>query len=154
MYFYIANFLRLCYTICMATTEEHLRTHGSKATSGRVELFEVLEKSKIPLSIPEIMKNMGKKVNQTTVYRALESLVEAGMVYRVDLGHSHAHYELCGENNHHHHIVCKQCGKIEDVAVCESKELEKTVLKKSTSFSVIKSHALEFFGLCKQCVKN
>jgi Fe2+ or Zn2+ uptake regulation protein len=100
------------------------------------------------------MEKLHGHANQTTVYRALEALAETGAVLRVDLGHAHAHYEVARKKDHHHHIICKSCGKIEDIEVCGPRELESTVLKKSKKFSIIKSHALEFFGVCNICVKK
>lgn len=131
-----------------------LREHGSKATPGRVAILSVLQKKCVPMSIADISASLSLKLNQTTLYRALENLADSGIVRKIELGHAHTHYEIVEEQNHHHHIVCKECGKIEDVRVCGPKKLEQSVLKKSKSFSFIKSHALEFFGVCDICVKK
>ncbi len=128
-----------------------LRESGHKATPGRLSLLQVLHAADTPLNIPEILKRLKGGINQATVYRALESLSDVGMVRRVDMQHAHAHYELAVGNKHHHHLICKYCGKIEDVEHCDVNAIEATVLKKSTSFATIQSHSLEFFGLCKKC---
>ncbi len=128
-----------------------LREHGHKATPGRLSLLQVLHTADTPLSIPEILKRLRGEINQATVYRALESLSDVGMVRRIDMHHAHAHYELAIGNKHHHHLICKHCGKIEDVPHCDVSDIERTVLKKSKSFAMIQDHSLEFFGLCKKC---
>ncbi|MCX6736382.1 MAG: Fur family transcriptional regulator [Candidatus Parcubacteria bacterium] len=138
----------------METIETLLRKNGSKATPGRVAILSVLQKKCIPLSINEISASLPVKLNQTTIYRTLESLTDSEIIRRVELGHAHAHYEMVEKQNHHHHIICKECGKIEDVRICGTEEMESSVLKKSKLFHNIKSHALEFFGVCNGCVKN
>ncbi len=128
-----------------------LRKHGHKATPGRLALLQVLHAANTPLAIPEILKQLKGTIDQATVYRALESLSEVGIVRRVDMQHAHAHYELNIENTHHHHLICKHCGTIEDVPSCDMGAIEKRVLKKSKLFAHIEHHSLEFFSLCKKC---
>ncbi len=131
-----------------------LRENGHKATPGRLSLLQVLAKANHPLAIHEIIDALGGSVNQATVYRALESLREVSIVHRVDMQHEHAHYELVNTEKHHHHLICKKCGRTEDVDQCDAKEIEKSVLKKSKSFATIEHHSLEFFGICNKCAKN
>jgi Fe2+ or Zn2+ uptake regulation protein len=131
-----------------------LRKNGHKVTPGRLSLLQVLAKADHPLSIPEIMKNAGTSINQATLYRALEAFTEVNIIRRVDLHHPHAHYELAAGTSHHHHLICKQCGHIEDVLECDTKDIEKTVLRRSRSFATIEKHSLEFFGLCNKCKKK
>ncbi len=130
---------------------DRLRNAGSKATPGRIALLEFLEKSKRPLSIPRIAKGLHNTLSPVTLYRALETLAGSGIIRRVDLGHSHAHYEFVMESGHHHHLVCTNCGAIEDIPTCDVEALGKKILKKSKTFVSIKSHSLEFFGLCAVC---
>ncbi len=138
----------------METIEEHLRRNGLKATRGRVAILSTLQKKCVPMSVAEISVSLPVKINQTTIYRTLEVLMESGDIRQVELGHAHSHYEIVKGTSHHHHIICKSCGKIEDVHICGQKDLERSVLKKSKSFHIIKNHALEFFGVCDHCVKN
>ena len=128
-----------------------LRESGYKATPGRLSLLQVLAKADFPLTPQEIVEELGGKINQATIYRALESLVEVGVVRRTDMQHAHAHYELSTGAKHHHHLICKTCGRVEDVERCDVSEIERTVLKKSKLFAMIQDHSLEFFGRCKKC---
>jgi Fe2+ or Zn2+ uptake regulation protein len=134
-----------------------LRESGHKATPGRLSLLQVLAKASRPLTIPEIaaaIEAAGGSLNQATLYRALEALLDVDIVRRVDMQHAHAHYELTASAQHHHHLICKSCGHIEDVERCDIHEIEHTVLKKSKFFASIQSHSLEFFGYCKKCAMN
>ncbi len=130
--------------------ESLLRQHGFKVTSGRVALLQALGREEKPLTVAEVGKRLKSKLDSVTLYRALEAFVGKGVVRRVDLGHGHAHYEL--EQTHHHHMVCTNCGTIEDI---ESDALERAVslaAKSSRQFKTIYSHNLEFFGNCKSCI--
>ena len=132
-----------------------LQSAGYRATPGRIKLLELLAKVDKPLTVAQIQAKLGsKKLDEATLYRALEALAASGVIKRVDLGHAHAHYEF--EKTHHHHIVCSNCNTVEDVNhAAVEKELQK-MLGGSNQFSVksIYSHNLEFFGLCNQCSKK
>jgi len=133
-----------------ALNAELLKSAGSKVTPQRLALLSVLRKARKPLSVERIMAGLQGRMDRVTVYRALEALQKAGITRRVDMGHTHAHYELEG-TEHHHHLICKKCGRIEDVLQCPVGDLERRVLRSSTHFKKIEGHALEFFGLCTSC---
>jgi Fur family ferric uptake transcriptional regulator len=134
-----------------------LREAGYKATPRRVELLVLLsraaERGKV-LSINDLSSALKNHANQTTIYRALNDLLEAGIVRQVDFQHQHAHYEFIARQPHHHHLICKSCGDVEDVEACNTDSLEKKILKKSKKFSFIKTHALEFFSVCSNCIST
>ena len=131
--------------------KKRLKESGSKATLGRVALLQAIFEAQKPQSPAQLAKQLGRSLNTATVYRALEALTKQGLLRRIDLGHAHAHYELSETGRHHHHLICKDCGVIEDVEICQPKQIEKDVLRQSKKFSAIASHSLEFFGQCKQC---
>lgn len=127
-----------------------LRKHGFRATLGRVSLLEVLKNAGKPVSVEYVVKHMHGKLDQANAYRALEAFLASGLVRRIDLGHDHAHYELAS-GNHHHHLVCESCGKVADVEVAEE-EMEHAALRAAREFRSVRTHSLEFFGLCNSCV--
>ncbi|HVV15019.1 MAG TPA: Fur family transcriptional regulator [Candidatus Paceibacterota bacterium] len=132
-----------------ADIARRLREAGFKATPGRIRIIEALGAREKPMTVGEVAKGTKGKLNETTLYRALEAFAQAGIVRRVDLHHSHAHYEL--QKTHHHHLVCTNCGAVEDVAACAVEPMEKVALRGSRTFASIMSHDLEFFGTCKTC---
>lgn len=87
--------------------KDELRQAGSKATPGRLALLRVLEGAHKPLTVKELEKSL-RRLNPVTLYRALESLVQAGLVRRGVSGRV-AHFEYAGKP-HHHHMVCVDCG--------------------------------------------
>ncbi|MBI3633645.1 MAG: transcriptional repressor [Candidatus Vogelbacteria bacterium] len=133
---------------------EILRLAGHKVTPGRVAMLEILQSALKPISILDIYRKLKNSVDQVTIYRALEALVESGLVRKVDFQHSHAHYEIVIKDDHHHHLICKVCGAVEDIENLDAVDFEKMALRKSKMFASIKSHSLEFFGLCKKCAKT
>jgi len=136
-----------------AGLENLLREGGHKITPGRVAILETLKATRQPMTISDIARRLRNKINQVTIYRALEALTRSGVVCKVNLQNSSTNYELVAGAHHHHHVVCEQCGVIEDVENCDIEKLEKTVLKQSRRFDSIKTHSLEFFGTCNTCVK-
>lgn len=133
------------------SAKELLRSVGQRATPGRVALLGVLDRSTKPLSIRAISEKMRPSLDQATLYRALEALTHAGVVRRVDFQHDHAHYELAAGKTHHHHLICQQCGTVEDIEQCIGEKLTQEILKNSTKFKTIKNHSLEFYGTCNRC---
>jgi Fur family ferric uptake transcriptional regulator len=133
------------------TFPELIREAGFKVTPARLALLNALKDSGKPLSIAEISKRLSKVADQATVYRSLEAFAKEGIVQKVDFQDSHTYYELVLGCAHHHHVVCQNCGTIEDVEICDVKGLEATALKQVKKFKAIKSHSLEFFGTCTKC---
>lgn len=129
-----------------------LRTAGLRATHGRILLLDALARIDAPASIPQLKKRLGKDApDDVTLYRALDALAAAGIVIRADLQHGHAHYELAAGRKHHHHAVCKNCGRVEDIEVTHAAEPEREALRRTKGFASIDAYALEFFGLCMKC---
>jgi Fe2+ or Zn2+ uptake regulation protein len=125
-----------------------IKEKGQRITSQKKEVLRALQKK--PLSVLEIFESVNTKVtkiDKATIYRILTSFVELAVVKEVYLGNREVRYELsnCG---HHHHLVCENCGSIDDVELCEDTLLKE--VQKQSSFKV-KSHSLEFFGTCKKC---
>lgn len=129
-----------------------LKEFGLKATQPRLAILDTLNASQIPLSAREIHRKVkSANADQATIYRNLQTLAAAGLIRRVNFQHDHNHYELAG--HHHHHAICENCGKVVDISKCDIAGLEKQVLAVS-GFAQINSHALEFFGLCKNCASK
>jgi len=87
-------------------------------------------------------------VGRATVFRTLKLLVDEGVVCRVLLDDSKLHYRL-SRAAHHHHLVCTQCGAIEDFTTCDVAEVIGD-LSRRTGYE-IDSHWLELYGRCSSC---
>lgn len=133
--------------------KELLRENGYRITPARMALLTFLIRSKNPLTAGDIQKELNYKMDKVTLYRALEDFAKSKIVAKINLQDTATYYEFLHEDHHHHHIVCEKCGKIEDIENCNQANLQKEVLKHSKNFTVINSHSLEFFGVCKTCSK-
>src|SRR3989344_392349 len=116
-----------------------LRDHGFRSTEGRLALLSILKSEHAPLSVPGLMKKLGNNLDEVNVYRALEALSEKGLLARSDLRQGGARYEYA--HSHHHHLICNDCGFMEDVEVCAGKRMELTVLNHSRAFAKVNTHA-------------
>ncbi len=120
-----------------------------KATAPRLSILKILSIIKEPATAVELHKKIGRnKIDLVTLYRTLAVFEKSGILRRVDLHKDAVFYEI--NKDHHHHIVCTNCDKIEDF---ENREIEKIIGKiaKKSTFKSIKNHSLELFGVCKSC---
>lgn len=128
-----------------------LKNKGYRITAARssiISLFEKNLKPVSPTSIHNILQKIGVFVNITTVYREIDFLLENNIIEKVPLKDSELYYEL-KDREHHHHLMCSDCGVIEDIVL----ESEKTLLEEAHSLSnfEINRHSIAFFGKCKKC---
>ncbi len=110
--------------------------------------MKILQSCTGPLTAEEVRARVAD-VDLVTVYRTLQSLHAAELAHEVRFKDGVMRYELSG--GHHHHLVCTDCGVVEELEACDVEPLEKKVLKNSRGFKTISEHALEFFGLCNKC---
>jgi Fe2+ or Zn2+ uptake regulation protein len=122
-----------------------------RATTQRVALLRTLHRARKPQSAEALAKSVRGALDVATVYRTLNTFIETGLVRQVELATGRALFELAGE--HHHHVVCTTCNRIEDVHVCLPEEFTSKV-RKAAGFALVSDHALEFFGTCKKCMRT
>ena len=132
----------------METFKKLIKDRGQRFTSQKKEILSVLKQK--PQTVIEIYAAVNSKkrvMDKATVYRILTNFLDLGIVNKVQLNEKEARFELA-DSKHHHHLVCDECGTIEDIQLPEE-ILLKEVKKKSNFY--IKSHSLEFYGICKHC---
>lgn len=128
-----------------------IKEAGLKVTNQKVSILNIFISDKSPLSVNVVAKKLNNKIEESTIYRSINKFVEKGILKELKIKKNRSSYELIDEKNHHHHISCNLCEKIEDVKNCNIKDIELSLLKKSKLFKNIKNHSLEFFGICKEC---
>jgi Fur family ferric uptake transcriptional regulator len=129
----------------MATRADY-RTHARK----RIEA--ILAHEPRFLSAAEIhdqLKHGGALVALSTVYRTLDRLHERGEVTARPDAEGEATYMACEPARHHHHAICEECGRVEDVD-CSTMEPFAESLRTLHGFELDR-HAMEFFGRCRAC---
>ena len=128
-----------------------LKKNNLKLTPPRKLILEILSKNHGPFSAEDIQKKFTKKnCDLVTVYRTLTSLEEAKIVQRCEFGDGIARYELSdSEESHHHHLICKECKKVEVIDTCELENSINSFAQKKGFTNI--THQLEFFGTCLDC---
>lgn len=128
--------------------ENQIKASGMRITAARIAVLSLLQTFRKPLTVAEIMGLLrGKLFDQATVYRTLAALVEHGLVRPIQIHSLTTSYEA--QNlPHHHHLVCEECGYVEDVYTCAVEQVTPDV---EGSFSRVTGHTLEFQGICTQC---
>lgn len=95
------------------------------------------------------LRAAGEPVGLTTVYRHLQSLVDEGVLDTLRTGEGEVLYRCCSMDEHHHHLVCRNCGRTTEI---EGADIERWVNKAADSHGFTStSHTFEIFGLCALC---
>lgn len=129
---------------------EELNKLGLKQTPARLGILKILENQTSPLDASTLhiyLKEKSIKTDQATVYRILDIFYQKGIVSRFELEEGKFRYELTAED--HHHVICENCGKIEDVLDCEVDKVERKIEQKKGF--LVKRHSLQFYGVCARC---
>lgn len=95
------------------------------------------------------LRKEGDSVGLTTVYRNLQALTESGEVDVLRTDDGEAVYRRCATDDHHHHLVCRSCGRTEEIAGPEV-EAWATAVARRHGFTAV-SHTVEVFGICRSC---
>jgi Fe2+ or Zn2+ uptake regulation protein len=137
-----------------ATVDARLRRAGQRYTDQRRRLVEILALARSPLSMPDIVRGR-RGLAQSSVYRNLSGLVEAGVVRRIVTEEEFGRYELAEDlTGHHHHVICSNCGRTRDVTLPAAVErtLDRTLdgVARRAGFAGV-SHRLDLFGTCHEC---
>lgn len=131
-----------------------LRKAGQRYTRGRRGVVAVLQSAEGPLTITQILAG-DRSLSQSSAYRNLTILEEVGAVTRVVTGDEFSRYELTEHlSEHHHHLICSDCGDVLDFSLDESVEsaLDAALDRAAAlmGFSV-NAHRLDLLGTCGQC---
>lgn len=128
---------------------------GVRTTRQRTAVAELLEKVdsfKSAQDLHDLLRTDGASVGLTTVYRHLQSLADAGQVDVLRNDDGESVYRRCPTDAHHHHLVCRACGRSVEV---EGPEVEAwaSAIAAQHGFRDV-SHTVEVFGLCGACART
>jgi Fur family ferric uptake transcriptional regulator len=131
---------------------ENIRGKGYRMTPQREMILEAIhaEGHLTADAIYQRVHASSPAVNLATVYRTLELLRRLDIVTAIDTGESCVHYELAGEQRHHH-LVCEGCGHTLELD-CDVLEPLERELARRYGFQVNLNH-LALFGTCPKCQK-
>lgn len=135
--------------------KKELHAEGYKLTPQReATLTVLLEREDDHLSAEEVfllVKVKAPEIGLATVYRTLELLSEIKIVDKINFGDGVSRYDLRkeGVEHFHHHLVCMECGSVEEILEDLLSDVEK-IIEDNWDFQV-KDHRLTFHGICKNC---
>ena len=129
-----------------------LKKEGLRYTHQRQAIWDELSASDEHRDAEEIylaLYNSGLKVSRATVYRTIDVLVKNNLVRKLDLGDGRARYENKMDTAHHDHLICVQCGKIEEFMdnVIENRQEE---IVENFGYKLIR-HIHQLFVICDEC---
>lgn len=141
----------------LETYIRRLRQRGHRITPKvRAVLKLFLERESVldPLEVRARLKKQFKGIGLPTIYRILESLGNCGILLTAANPERQLRYYLCRDLDvgHHHHFICLQCGKVEEVNLCLMEELECYVKRRLKA--TVQNHLLQIEGLCAKCTQN
>ncbi len=126
---------------------------GVKRGGARERVIDLLASQPCALSVAEIDEALrigGRPTGRATIYRALDLLIEHGLVERLEVGDGQARFERAQPGGaHHHHLVCEQCGRL---VAFDDPGLEHAIDRLSERLGVrVQSHDVLLHGDCGRC---
>ena len=135
---------------------QDLRNVGLKVTLPRVKILQILEKQinvrhLTTEQVYKILLSEDEEIGLATVYRVLTQFEAAGLVTRHHFEGGNSVFELTTAE-HHDHIVCMKCGKVDEFAD-ESIETRQKEVAKKLGYDLT-DHSLYLYGFCPQCKES
>lgn len=136
--------------------EDFLRSRGAKLTPQRARIFErafaTHEHFSAETLYDWLREEDGPDVSRATVYRTLALLLEGGFIEGLDTGRGELVYEHVLGHEHHDHMVCLDCGRIEEFRDDRIERLQEENCEQR-DFELVE-HSLRLMGYCKRCRKK
>ncbi|MCU9613770.1 transcriptional repressor [Caldibacillus lycopersici] len=135
--------------------KKQLHTSSYKLTPQREATVRVLlEHEEDHLSAEDVyllVKEKSPEIGLATVYRTLELLTELKIVDKINFGDGVSRYDLRQEGaaHFHHHLVCIECGSVEEIQEDLLEDVE-AIVEERWNF-LVKDHRLTFHGVCRNC---
>ena len=136
-------------------TIDELKSTGLKATLPRLKILEIFQKAEqrhlTAEDVYRLLLAEQSDIGLATVYRVLTQFEQAGILNRNHFEVGKAVYEL-REDQHHDHLVCVSCGKVEEFLDAEIERRQHNVA--SNLGWTLQDHAMSLYGLCPDCQKK
>ncbi|RKN11940.1 Fur family transcriptional regulator [Streptomyces radicis] len=133
----------------MGTAEPSVRGRSTRQRAAVAAALAEVDEFRSAQELHDMLKHRGDSVGLTTVYRTLQSLADAGEVDVLRTNDGEAVYRRCSTEEHHHHLVCRSCGKAVEVAGPAVEKWADAIAAEHGFVDV--DHTVEIFGTCGDC---
>ena len=128
---------------------EELKSSGLKATLPRIKILEIFQRAqRRHMTAEDVYKALlgeDADIGLATVYRVLMQFEQAGLLRRSNFESGKAVFEL-NEGRHHDHLVCLDCGRVEEFYDAEIEQRQRTVT--TTLGFALQEHSLSLYARC------
>jgi Fur family ferric uptake transcriptional regulator len=133
-----------------AQASKRLDKAGYRSGGARRQVIELLAGEECALTALEMDRRLA--AGRASIYRTLEQLEALHLVQRIDIGGEAAGYERLDPGEHHHHLVCEECGTLEPFA---DRGLEQAIaaVSRASDFQV-ETHDVVLKGTCPSCSRH
>ena len=112
------------------------------------DMLDGLEEFRSAQEVHDLLRRQGERIGLTTVYRTLQILAANGQVDVLRGPDGEISYRRCS-TGHHHHLVCRGCGKTVEI---DLPSIEKTAARVAHDHGFTDvAHTVEIFGVCADC---
>ena len=132
----------------MTTASPSPRARSTRQRAAVSAALDEIQDFRSAQELHDLLKHKGDSVGLTTVYRTLQSLADAGEVDVLRTADGEAVYRRCS-SGHHHHLVCRQCGRAVEVEGPAVESWADAVAAEHGFVDI--AHTLEIFGTCTDC---
>jgi Fur family ferric uptake transcriptional regulator len=132
-----------------------VRKHGYKLTPQRRAVIKAIADTHEHMTPSELHDKVRRDypgIGLVTVYRTMDILADIGLICELHSGGNCRSYLLRRPAEHHHHLICSECGQVVDFTDCDLSDIERR-LSRDTGFEM-ESHLLEFLGRCPACQRD
>ena len=129
--------------------EEGLPRRPTRQRSAVLALLDDLDEFRSAQELHALLRGRGEGVGLATVYRTLQALVEDGRIDTLRTNDGESVYRRCSTGKHHHHVVCRRCGRTVEVADPPIERWATGVAAEHGFVDV--DHRIEVFGTCAAC---
>jgi Fur family transcriptional regulator, ferric uptake regulator len=126
---------------------DRIELRGHRVTTARRRVIDAVLAQPSHFTVEDVLRRT-RRVGRATVFRTMRLLLDLNILCRVMLDGGSLHYRV-SSRGHHHHLVCTECGRVEDFTKCDVEPLVRE-LAKAMDYE-IDAHWLEVYGRCHAC---
>jgi Fur family ferric uptake transcriptional regulator len=132
----------------MAIAGAQSAVRSTRQRAAVTAMLEGLEEFRSAQEVHDLLRRQGERIGLTTVYRTLQILAATGQVDMLRGPDGETSYRRCS-TGHHHHLVCRHCGKTVEI---DLPSIEQTAARvaRDNGFTDV-AHTVEIFGICADC---